>query len=248
MVGVTLPPLPFKPYTRPSPYETSKKKRARPEYLLHGSNPRLDYEGREMPEDSQYHRYYVGIYDPATNSVSLHLAPKVHMTSSIRAHRQRDVEVLAKGSKFTYAESRVALGKAFGTRKAQSALTSREINKVDVTDMDQSVSNAIIEQVEENTMDMPTTEELGRSLQDERPVPKHNAAASKADDVYAREDIICEEEWNSIWVTDWVKNGTVITYATTYSISTERRELIRWQEIDTCQQACHAVDPEFVEG
>ena len=144
--------------------------------------------------------------------MSLHLAPRVHVTSSIRAHRQRDVEVLEKGSEFNFAESRIALGKAFGTRKAQNALTSWEINKVDAADMDQSVSNAIIEQVEENTMDLPTTEELGRNIQDERPIPKHNATASRVDEVYAREDVISEEEWESIWVSDWVKNGTVNTY------------------------------------
>jgi DNA-directed RNA polymerase I subunit RPA49 len=211
-VGVALPALPFKPYTGPSTVDTSKKKRTRPEYLLHGANARLDYEAREAPEDSQYHRYYVGIFDPATNTVELHAAPKVHVTSSIKTHRQRDIEVQEKGSEFTYAEQRVALGKAFGTRKAQSALTSREINKIDVSDMDKSVSSAIVSQVEENTRDMPTTEELGRTMQDERPLPKYNADATKQDEVYKREDLISEEEWESIWVSDWVKNNHVNTY------------------------------------
>ena len=101
---------------------------------------------------------------------------------------------------------------AFGTRKAQSTLTSREINKINVTDMDKSVSNAIVSQVEENTKDMPTTVELGKSLQDERPVPKHNLGATKPEEVYKREDIISEEEWAGIWINDWVKNGTAATY------------------------------------
>jgi DNA-directed RNA polymerase I subunit RPA49 len=209
---VSLPQLPFHAYTGPSTVDTSKKKRARPEYLLHGANARLDYEGREAAEDSQYHRYYVGIYDPATNSVELHPAPKIHVTSSIKSHRQRDLEVQEKGSEFSFAEQKVALGKAFGTRKAQSALTSREINKIDVSDMDKNVSTAIVSQVEENTRDMPTTEELGRSLQDERPVPKYNAEATKPDEVYKRVDLISEEEWESIWVSDWVKNNAVNTY------------------------------------
>ena len=211
---MTLPPISLKPYTRPASFATSTKKRARSEYLLHGSNPRLDYEGRELAEEAQYHKYYIGIFDPATNKVELHIAPKVHVTAAIKTHRQRDLEVQARGSEFTYAESRVALGKAFGTRKAQSALTSREINKIDVTDMDTAVSSAIVDQVEENTKDMPSTEELGRSMQDERPVPPHNAAATKAEEVYKREDLITEEEWESIWVSDWAKSQTVNTKST----------------------------------
>ncbi|KAA8910894.1 RNA polymerase I associated factor, A49-like protein [Sphaerosporella brunnea] len=213
-VGVSLPQLPFKPYTAPSTIETSKKKRARPEYLLHGANARLDYEGREVAEDAQYHRYYVGIFDPATNTVELHPAPKVHVTSSIKAHRQRDLEVQEKGSDFSYQDQRVALGKAFGTRKAQSALNSREINKIDVSDMDKSVSTAIVNQIEENTKDMPSTLELGNALQDERPLPTFNAEATKPDEVYQREDLVSDEEWESIWVSDWIKNNHVNTKST----------------------------------
>lgn len=78
--------------------------------------------------------------------------------------------------------------------------------------MDESVSKAVVSQVEENTKDMPTTEELGKSLQDERPVPKHNPDATKASEAYKREDLISEEEWENIWVSDWAKSGEVKTY------------------------------------
>lgn len=89
---------------------------------------------------------------------------------------------------------------------------SREINKVDVAGMDKSVSSAIVSQVEENTKDMPSTEELGRSMRSERPLPKHNAAATNTHEVYRREDLISGEEWESIWISDWVKNGVASTY------------------------------------
>jgi DNA-directed RNA polymerase I subunit RPA49 len=88
--------------------------------------------------------------------------------------------------------------------------------------MDKSVSTAIVSQVEENTKDMPTTEELGRNIQDERPLPKYNAAATKAEEVYLREDIISDEEWGSIWIADWVKNGVVNTYAFFQSVRRRR--------------------------
>ena len=209
--GIELPLISFKPYTRAA-LDGSKKKRTRSEYLLHGSNPRLDYEAREVEDDAQLNRYYVGVFDPATNSVQLHVAPKVVVTAAIKKHRQRDLEVQARGSAFTFAESRVALGKAFGTRKAQSALTSREINKVDVSEMEASVSKAVVSQIEESTRDMPSTADLGRAMMDERPVPKHNAAATKASEVYKREDLISDEEWENLWISDWVKSGEVNTY------------------------------------
>jgi len=96
---VALPQLPLKPYTRRTATDSSNKRRTRPEYFLHGSNPRLDYEACEQPEEADYYNYYVGIYDPATSSVQLHLAPKVHITSSIKAHRQHDLEVQDKGAR-----------------------------------------------------------------------------------------------------------------------------------------------------
>ena len=91
-------------------------------------------------------------------------------------------------------------------------LTSREMNKVDATDMDASVSSAIVSQVEENTKDMPTTEELGQAMLEERPIPKYNLDAATVEGVYKREDLITEEDWESLWITDWVKNGAAETY------------------------------------
>ncbi|KAI5819955.1 RNA polymerase I associated factor, A49-like protein [Pyronema omphalodes] len=206
--GIAFPDLPFTPYARVDS-AASKKKKSRPEYLLHGTNARLDYEGLE--DSSELVKHYVGIYDPATGTVELHLAPAVQVKSSVKAHRQRDLENQNKGSESTFAESRVALGKAFGTRKAQSALTSREINKVDASGVDANVGSAILGHVEENTKDMPSTEELGKSLQSDKPLPKYNKDAEKVADIYRREDLISEEEWNSLWIKDWVENNLADT-------------------------------------
>jgi len=93
-------------------------------------------------------------------------------------------------------------------------LASREINKVDATDMDASVSSAIVSQVEENTKDMPTTEELGQVMLEERPIPKYNLDAATVEEVYKREDLITEEDWEGLWITDWVKNGGAETKST----------------------------------
>ena len=102
---MSLPQLPFKPYARPT-LEPGRTKRTRSEFFLHGENARLEYEGQEVAEDSQYHRYYIGIFDPATNTVEMHIAPKLHVTSAIKAHKQRDLEAHQKGTKHTVHLSR----------------------------------------------------------------------------------------------------------------------------------------------
>ncbi|KAI5790220.1 RNA polymerase I associated factor, A49-like protein [Geopyxis carbonaria] len=210
--GVTLPNQPYTPYVSTAANDgLSRKKRVRAEYLLHTSNSRLDYEGREVAEENELEKQYIGIYDPATNTVSFHVAPKLQITSSIKAHRQRDAEVQERGSMNTYEQSRVALGKAFGTRKAQLALESREINKVDVSGMDEETSTVLVKQVEENTKDIPTSEMLSQAHADVRQIPAYNKDATKPAEVYQRVAVISEDEWSTIWTSDWVNAGSVAT-------------------------------------
>ncbi|KAH8148130.1 uncharacterized protein LAJ45_07894 [Morchella importuna] len=204
--GITLPPtLPLTPYTRTT--TTSTKKSRKSEHLLHGSTQRIDYEGRELPEDSDYHRYYVGIFDPATNTVELHAAPKLHFSRTIKAHAERDREIDGKGIVLNNQDSRAALGRQFGTKKAQKALLSRELNKIDISDMDRSVTTSIISQVEENTKDMPTSAQLGTQQLDLRPIPPANKDATRPEDVYNLDDIIPKDEWSVLWVREWEKGA-----------------------------------------
>ncbi|KAI5849374.1 RNA polymerase I associated factor, A49-like protein [Morchella snyderi] len=204
--GITLPPtLPFTPYSRT--ITTSTKKARKSEHLLHGSAQRIDYEGRELPEDSDYHRYYVGIFDPATNTVELHVAPKLHFSRTIKAHAERDREIDGKGIVLNNQDSRAALGRQFGTKKAQKALLSREMNKIDISDMDKTVTTSIISQVEENTKDMPTSAQLGTQQLDLRPIPPANKDATRPEDVYNLDDIIPKDEWAVLWVREWEKSA-----------------------------------------
>lgn len=116
------------------------------------------------------------------------------------------------------ADSRAALGRQFGTKKAQKALLSREMNKIDISDMHGAVTTSIISQVEENTKDMPTSAQLGTQLLETRPIPKANKDAARPEDVYDLDDIISAEEWNVLWVRDWEK-GEVVGTKSTYVAS-----------------------------
>lgn len=97
------------------------------------------------------------------------------------------------------------LGRQFGTRKAQKALLSREMNRIDVTDMDNTLTTSIISQVGEATRFIPTTAELGAKLLESRPIPPPNKEATRPEDVYDIADVINTEEWAALWVREWEK-------------------------------------------
>lgn len=97
------------------------------------------------------------------------------------------------------------LGRQFGTRKAQKALLSREMNRIDVTDMDNTLTTSIISQVGEATRFIPTTAELGVKLLESRPIPPPNKEATRPEDVYDLADVISTEEWAALWVREWEK-------------------------------------------
>lgn len=84
-------------------------------------------------------------------------------------------------------------------------MLSREMNRIDISDMDKSVTTSLISQVEENTKSMPTSVQLGAQLLESRPIPKPNKAALKPEDVYALDDVIPSEEWSVLWVRGWEK-------------------------------------------
>lgn len=85
-------------------------------------------------------------------------------------------------------------------------LTSREMNKVDVT-MDKELTSALISQVAESTADIPTQDMLNAVMSSARPIPPFNPDADSPEKVYKRDDIITAEEWESIWINDWLKAG-----------------------------------------
>ncbi|TGZ84324.1 RNA polymerase I associated factor, A49-like protein [Ascodesmis nigricans] len=207
--GIAIPPLAFTPYTSPAE-PTKTNKRPRPHYHLQGNNGRIEYTGTTPATTPEAH--YIGIFDPATNSLTLHPAPTVSLSSKIVATKAHDAELITKGAgQLTYDEKRTVLGKAFGTRKAQAALLSREINKVSVDDMEDGMRKAIEQRVKEEMKGIPTTEMLSAALVNERPLPKYNKEAGSSKDVYDRKDLIEDEVWENVWVSDWLKAGAVQT-------------------------------------
>lgn len=65
---------------------------------MHGSTERIDYEGRELEEDVEVEKYYIGIYDPRTGEVDIHLAPRVHVRREIKSLREKDAELIKRNT------------------------------------------------------------------------------------------------------------------------------------------------------
>ncbi|PWW78118.1 RNA polymerase I associated factor, A49-like protein [Tuber magnatum] len=201
--GISMPPTTqFTPYVHVV-NPPAKKPRKAEEFLLYGETPQIGYEGREMPEDGEHRRHYVGIFNPETNEIELHLAPKLHFSRMIKAHIKRDRLVDGKGVVMGNMDSRTALGKEFGTKKSQKRLRELELNKIDVSDMNKNITTSIVSQVEANTKDMPTAAELGHQVRENKPIPKVNHDAKHPNEVYKLEDIISSDEYNVLWVREW---------------------------------------------
>lgn len=129
------------------------------------------------------------------------------------------------------------LGRQFGTRKAQKALLSREMNRIDVTDMDSMVTTSIISQVGEATRLIPTTAELGVQQLDTRPIPPPNKDALRPEDVYDLADVINNDEWEALWVREWEK-GEVAGVRSSY-VRTRVTRLHAAREAQTAASKSH---------
>lgn len=100
-------------------------------------------------------------------------------------------------------DSRAALGEEFGTKKSRKVIREREANKVDVSQMEESLSTSIVSQVGEKTKSMPTKSELEKSVMEGRELPPVNPDAELPTQVYNIDDIISPAEMADISVRTW---------------------------------------------
>ncbi|ANZ76595.1 BA75_03897T0 [Komagataella pastoris] len=186
-------------------YQTKSKKH--PQYLIHGENERLLYDGQTDPEDNS--NYCVAIYDPDSASVELYKAPLIVSQVSSKLKRKSSGPAVKQAGIHARLQ-RNALGQAFGTKKAKKAITSNEINKVDASKLEGSALD-IVDSIKSTTEQLPSREELETKLDEFRPVPPYNLDATHVEDIYPLEGIISSHEWKYLRVdailaeTDWKK-------------------------------------------
>ena len=100
------------------------------------------------------------------------------------------------------------LGAEFGTKKSRKAIERREINQVNVKDMDASVTTSIVTQIGQNTESMPTREELEKAVEEKRLLPPHKTEGILCpSEIYNLDDVVSKEELDLMWVQDWYKEA-----------------------------------------
>lgn len=183
-----------------TPFSVYQKKG---DFLVEGFTDRIAFKGTTSSSDSDL-SYYLGLEDDEGN---LELVPtkKVYFERSIRALDEAD-KAIQTGPAGQYIAAKKSLGASFGTRKAQNVMKNRNSNIIDTTNLI-GVSNILVDNIMEDSKNVPTAENV-QSRQDQlRPVPKYHIEAESPDCVYLLEDVISPEEMEAIYVKPFLKAG-----------------------------------------
>lgn len=172
------------------------KKRKQDQFVLHGENERLEYDGETDELTTKTNQYVVGLYDKQSGKINLYRAPVV--TSKIVSKFSKNLkgpEIKSKGDT-RYGAMRNALGEAFGTKKAKKAIADLERNRVD-SDKLTDVAIDIVDSVKTASKDLPTRAELQENVSaSNRPTPVANLDATDVEQIYPVENIIPKKSYN----------------------------------------------------
>lgn len=218
------------------------KHKSKPQFELQGENDTLEYiannndhDEDDVDEDAESRRkkkraisslngtqdededeneasyYCIGVYDHDSESMELYQAPmlkgKVRAKSSRKYNGPRIKQLGVRNNL-----QRNALGEAFGTKKAKSAISSLERNRIDADKL-QGMELDIVDSVKASTQELPTKEQMDKTSSDVRPIPPVNLEATKVEDVYSIDSIISRSDFNTIRVVDEI-DGLPFTKST----------------------------------
>lgn len=201
------------------------KHKSKPQYELHGENDTLEYvannnnNGDDDDNDDDFDQkaakkrrinveddcnYCVGIYDHDTNSIELYEAPMLKgkvIAKSKRRYNGPRIKLLGTRNNI----QRNALGEAFGTKKAKSAISSLERNRIDADKL-QDMELDIIDSVKETTQELPTKQQMDQESSDVRPIPPIDLNATNVEDIYPISGIIPKPDFSTIRIVDDMSN------------------------------------------
>lgn len=190
----------FKGFQAPAEtkFDLYRKKATKDEFILHGENDTLEYDGATDPETLGANQYVVGVFNPQKKSIQMYRAPVV-VAKVVSKHTKNLSGPSIKNSDVRSLTSRNALGEAFGTKKAKKAIADLERNRVD---SDKLVDSAIdiVDSVKTASKDLPSRQELEEKVAQDRPTPLANVDATDVEDIYPIENIIPKREWQIIRV------------------------------------------------
>lgn len=215
-------------------FELYRNKSSSDEFVLHGENDRLEYQGSTDEVSTDSSQYVVGVYDPAKRSVELYKAP-VLVNKVIAKSKKHLAGPAIKQANERASVLRNALGEAFGTKKAKKAIADLERNRIDSDKLADSAVD-IVDSVRAAAKDLPSREQLQESVSQDRPTPLANLDATDVEQVYPIHNIIPKKEWQFIRVgpvlkeTDQEKRLEVFPYTKSAYVT---------KKLPTLTQAAH---------
>ncbi|KAK8223629.1 RNA polymerase I associated factor, A49-like protein [Phyllosticta capitalensis] len=207
--GVSLPPnAAFTPYKK----DSGDKRPTSYELLLETSDhPKLNFTATEEHDGSSenFLEHYVGIYDPATGELKVMKAHKLVLRSTLRSEAEEmriQRQEAAENQRQSNFNLRQELGKEFGTKKAKKALASITENAIAPGSgaSGDSVAAAVLQSVSDATADLPTKESLQAAVDEGKPRPRANLAATNPVEVYTPESLIGGDTLRLIDVQPWI--------------------------------------------
>lgn len=177
--------------------ELYQHKKKSDSFVVHGETEKLDYLGQSVDE-APTNDYVVAVYDPLNKSVDLYKAPFVNakvVAKSKRSYKGPSIKLAGARN----VDQRNALGEAFGTKKAKSAIVNYDKNKIDAEKL-QDVEVDIVDNLQQNTVELPTREQMDLAVVLDRPTPEANVDATNVEDVYPPQNIIPKHEWSVLRV------------------------------------------------
>ncbi|KAL5121757.1 DNA-directed RNA polymerase I subunit rpa49 [Pleosporales sp. CAS-2024a] len=184
--------------------------------LLHSSeHARLDYTAQQELDGSSESQLkdYVGVFDPANNSLQLVPVKRVTVRSTLRSEtvEMREEQQRAEAQRETMMAKRNALASEFGSRKSRKALHDMTLNAIKsgppgdpASARNEAVAEKILQNMVGTTGAMPTKEELEAAVDSSKPRPTPNLAAEFPGDVYPIESIVGSDLLTMLDVKDWI--------------------------------------------
>lgn len=113
-----------------------------------------------LNNERPFRSYMLGVYDPATSSVTLRAVPLFTVSRRIKALANlRESASSAGGDWEARVQARRELGEAFGNRKARLAVRNQDRMKVDTRNME-GIQDAITDGIDDATAQLPTAGEF----------------------------------------------------------------------------------------
>jgi len=198
----------FKGFQAPveTKFELYRKKASKKDYMLHGENGRLEYEGT-TDDLAKSNQSVVAIYNAKKNTVQLYKTPILVSKVISKANKNLRGPSI-KNADVRGSVLRNALGEAFGTKRAKKAIADLERNRIDADKLS-GVAVDIVDAVRTASKDLPTRQQLEETISNDRPTPLANVDATDVEQIYPVENIISEYEMQFIRVGHLLKETDV---------------------------------------